>query len=585
MATHGNLVGWLMDGSRDTSGNYIASGKAYFYDPGTTNEQTVYDDAALTSAITQPLTLNAYGGGEVWTKSAVRIVIKDSTEVTTHYDVDYATNVRAEQVYITHPDVNGNTEITLNDFFTDTGGALGMYNESSTATARAAKTWLQESKVLVTDYNAQGDGSTDDDDEIQATLDRVAAADRTNSSNAKTVIMEIPQGTWNIDSAITQAVASGTEQIIIRGHGPNATIIEQQSTSADGLHLNYTNDTDVRTLIEDLSIRAATTSSGTALKLTKADKVTMRRVATAGFRVGIDTSAADESKLYDCEILSTDGNAAAVGIDLGDNAVARDCWVTGTSDAGDGIQISGTDVVVDNCHTSGNNLEIDCNAKRARIRDCHATVGSSKNGIDIGGAHCRVNGNYVIGSSSTNGILTGTSSHTSIVDNHIDGFTTGINIGAGNGNRVVNNNYGTNTADLSVDSAVTVFHQSGNTDGDNQFLGRAADGNDTDLTLPASVTPVITGNVIAVNTYNANSNTGALTINNTATTNLMGGEILMIVIYDTNGSASSIVWDTQYEDDDNGGDPPTSAITNFRSHTFCWIKDRSKWQLIDYASY
>ena len=60
----------------------VASGAAYFADPGTTNEKTVYSDAALSAAISQPITLNSegrfpappYGSGEF------RLTVFDSTD-------------------------------------------------------------------------------------------------------------------------------------------------------------------------------------------------------------------------------------------------------------------------------------------------------------------------------------------------------------------------------------------------------------------------------------------------------------------------------------------------------------------------
>ncbi|HEY7823653.1 MAG TPA: hypothetical protein VIG24_12500 [Acidimicrobiia bacterium] len=63
----------------------VASGKAYFSEPGTTTEKTVYSDDAMSVAISQPITLNSegrfpappYGSGEF------RLQVYDSTDTGT----------------------------------------------------------------------------------------------------------------------------------------------------------------------------------------------------------------------------------------------------------------------------------------------------------------------------------------------------------------------------------------------------------------------------------------------------------------------------------------------------------------------
>jgi len=585
MANNATLMHSLIAGIVDAAGAALASGNARFYSPGTTTPITVYSDAAASASITQPLVLDAAGRGEVYTLIPCRVIVKDAADSATIYDSDYASNVRAAQVLITNANVNGGAEQDFDAFLTANGGALGNYTESATATAQAAATWLKQTHVLATDYGAAGDGATDDATAIGNAITRVGAADRTSSTQAKTSILTIPQGTWNIASVLTQAVASGTDAIIIQGQGPKVTILEQQSTSAGGLHINYTSQTDVRITIRDLAIHAATTSSGAALTLTNCDNAEIRNIETKGFRTGIDLSASDDSRVHNCEVISTDGNAAAVGIDLGDRCVARDCIVAGTSDLGDGIQISGTDARVYNCVVSGSALQIDSNGARARIADNHVTCAASTSGVDVAGANTRSKDNYIVGSSSTTGLTLGAAGCQSRGD-HVDGFTTGISVGAVAAARVYDADYGANTTDLDVNASATLFQQLNNSDGSSIFPARAAATLTEQVSLPATHTPVLSGSQITVSMVQCDSNTDVLTIGNTATTNLLGGELLYIVIWESGGTLTSIAWGSQYEKNDISTDPPTAApvaSVGVKCHLFVWEASRANWQLIDFS--
>lgn len=78
-------VEFLISGVKDSSGNAVASGKAYFYQAGTTTLATVYQDNEKTNAHPNPLTLDANGAAVVYIEDRVKIYIETSAgaEVTT----------------------------------------------------------------------------------------------------------------------------------------------------------------------------------------------------------------------------------------------------------------------------------------------------------------------------------------------------------------------------------------------------------------------------------------------------------------------------------------------------------------------
>ena len=85
----GVQIGVLLAGIQDpTTNDPLASGKAYFYEPGTTTPKDVYSDQALTAAVANPYTLDSEGRALLFAQGAYRIQIRDSSGVTTHYDWD-----------------------------------------------------------------------------------------------------------------------------------------------------------------------------------------------------------------------------------------------------------------------------------------------------------------------------------------------------------------------------------------------------------------------------------------------------------------------------------------------------------------
>lgn len=66
----------------DDNGDPLASGKVYFYEPGTTTEKSVYSDSNGNTALSNPVILDAAGRAEIWYDGYYKSVVKDANDVT-----------------------------------------------------------------------------------------------------------------------------------------------------------------------------------------------------------------------------------------------------------------------------------------------------------------------------------------------------------------------------------------------------------------------------------------------------------------------------------------------------------------------
>ena len=91
----------FFSGAMNTDGTPVASGKAYFYVPGSTSvEVQAYGNSAATTLLTQPVTLDAAGKCEVYLKLQAEIIIKDATGAQILLTTN-GSSVNGEQVEVT----------------------------------------------------------------------------------------------------------------------------------------------------------------------------------------------------------------------------------------------------------------------------------------------------------------------------------------------------------------------------------------------------------------------------------------------------------------------------------------------------
>lgn len=596
MATTLSPIHVLKVGLRDTTGAVVASAKIRFYQPGTTTTQTVYSDDAATTALSQPVTANAAGQADVYTLEAVRMVAKTSDEATTIYDGN-VNLVRHDHVYVTSSGINSGNEQTLEATLSDATTSLGSafkYKESSGATARNYIDWMGQLVVSVVDFNADTAGVTDATTAIQAASDRVEARGGG--------YVYFPKGTYRISSVLTIDTA-GVSWI---GAGRAISIIKNYSTTGNSLNVNLGSAVDSKLRISDLSFTCDTTSSGTAINATNGDRIVMERVSVALHRTGISVSGVSDAKLTECIVESTDDNSAAVGIALGARGRAIDCEIisgttngTGVNNASaadakvvgsyiskfaTGITIGGAGSAVSDTRIVDATTAVTASGAQASVKACRITgattgitlsgaaavaesnsITATTTGITQSGAGASTIANYI--SSATTGINM-TAADTGADRNRLDTCTTGIATSNVANLRIVNNSFTGTTTNVSVNASVTTHWEAAN-DVMRETMPRVT--KETNANGGAITFTPTTNTSVYVMEFSAAT---GVTIANTATTTLIDGQKLLLVLANTNGSGSATVaYGTQYL----GGD--TTALTNNQNVTqmFIWRSSTSKW--------
>lgn len=521
MATTAKPIDFLVTGVRTSADVAVASGKVRWYNPGTLVAAVAYSDAACTTPITAPLTLNAAGQGTIYCLEPVRVIVKDTTETTTFYDA-IAPLQRHDSVYVTSPAINSGAETTLEAVLASATTALGagfQYKESSGATARNYVDWLGELVVSVKDFGAVGDGSTDDTVAIQAASDRVKARGGG--------WVYFPKGTYKTSSALTV----DTVGVCWMGSG-RTSIIKNFGTTTAAISINVGSAIDSKIIVRDLAITASTTSSGAALTVANGNRIRVEGVAVALHRTGISVSAVTEAVVVGCTLESTDDNAAASGIAIGTRGRADNCNLISGTTNGTGITL-GTD---------------------ARALDCY--VEKFTTGYSLGsGAQAR----GCIGSLNTTGYSLGAANAITEACSAA-GAGTGYSVGAFAACSVTLCRASACTTDLSVNASATLFEDRGNS-----FTGTVTNAATSPVALPlrvfvsnvtsASTTPTFTPDISGgknVNSLVLSAGAGGtVTVAAHATATLALGDIMVMIIADDGGTGWNVNFNAQYRNSKN----------------------------------
>lgn len=570
MATTLKPIDILKAGIRDTTGAVVASGKVRFYQPGTLVAQTVYQDDAAATPFTQPVTLNAGGQATVYALEAVRVLAKDTTETTTYYD-GIANLQRHDSVYVTSPGFNGGVETTLETILATATSAFGagfMYKESSGATARNYIDWLGETHVSVKDFGAVGDGATDDTVAVQAAINRMSARGGG--------FVYFPVGTYLISSALL----IDTQGVCLVGAGRRS-IIKQSSTTANAINVDVGSAIDCQLIIRDLALTCSTVSSGSGIVVTNGLRIRIDNVGASLFRTAFSIAASTDGVLRNCLVTATDGDAGAVAYNVGIRGRAETCVAICASNNGTGYSAGGTDAVFSDCRASEFAVGYLLGSLRSIVRGSQAvSAGTSGTGISVTAAassveHCYVSG-YATGvsltaatcqiegtrtDSGTTGVSVGAADCT-VTRLRAAGHTAGISIGAVARTSLTHSYFGGNTADITIDASATATIEHSNTYStltdsaktNHAFLGLRLPvwgvNAPADLTgATPSITPDISGGKV-LQLYKVTHTAAAptLTINATATTGLVGGEIIVFQIFKLGANNVDVAWNSQYID-------------------------------------
>lgn len=390
-----SLLGWLAyDGARTSTGAAVASGKAWFYQPGTTSTQvTVFSDADGLYALTQPVSLDAGGRAVVYTDRVVQCEVQTAAGATVRLS-DRANAVQAAQVEIQNTVATG-TDLTtgaqvaggrtdLNTFLSNLRTSFGAADGQvlvGTAAQNLRDVLSGSSSVFYTVTNttyaggAVGDDSNDDTAEIQAAINA--------ASNAGGGIVYFPPGTYKVSSALTIS----TNKIRLLGAGAGVTTIKQYGASAYILNVSGAD-----AVIDGITLNAAGVATGRTLIAT-GDRL---RVYNCNFNQGTNNAVAT------CITTSGSGSVDFFGCSFTINATTQFMLTTGVTTRihggriectvnSPGTALSGSCVLigVELKHSGTGTLTI---ASFAVFIACFATVGAVVLASSVGGveAGCRV---------------------------------------------------------------------------------------------------------------------------------------------------------------------------------------------------
>lgn len=306
MSNYAALIAPLViSGSRKSDGTPNASGTVYFYQPGTNTAITVYADAAASSVVTQPITLDAGGRINystypqgVYTTQPVRLYVQDSAGAVVS-DTVYVTSTAGNTGVSNTGFTDSTIDAVLSKSYASTGGVDFQFLESSGATPRLIQDRLREVFISVKDFGAKGDGITIDTSAFQAALNRIKAL------GGGTFYMPPTSAYYKIDQAITGTSINGLN---IVGAGPSATAIRQTNGAADCFTLTSCDSL----ALDGFIVQHASTSSGNAITLSTCTNVIARNVRNNinNYTIGLNVSGSSSSThtYYNCFFFGNGGS-------------------------------------------------------------------------------------------------------------------------------------------------------------------------------------------------------------------------------------------------------------------------------------
>jgi hypothetical protein len=300
-------------GHRRTDGSANASGRAWFYKPGTINVAAIYADAAG-SPMSNPVTLSAGGKARVYFSGQVDVFFEDSARVPIE---TLALSERAQRVEVQNPGYTGtlasgslgaggvtDLDTLLTTLASSVGGLDGKYLESSGATGRLVGDKFREFGVSVKDFGAVGNGIADDTIPIQTAI---------NEAVRLTVPLDVPAGTYNISA--TLIVPQVTNGFIMTGAGIRGTKIVQTNLTLGALTVGVTAPTSNDIVISGMTFTATALSSGAGVTFSNSTRPVLRGVRVALFTIGVAYTNGCSTPLV-TENSSIVGSGAGGGIGL-----------------------------------------------------------------------------------------------------------------------------------------------------------------------------------------------------------------------------------------------------------------------------
>ena len=542
-----SLVAWLKyAGARKVDGTPVASGRAYFYQPGTVSTQvTVYSDKDGLVVLPQPVALDAAGRAEVYTKVACKVEVQQAVDFAVQAVTDRSNTVNAKHVEVENPNymgtdlvlgtqvLGGRTDLdtVLTGLVGTGGGAGGNYKENAGATARTLQAAIGE-YVKLQDYGAVGDDIADDTAAITSAITRALAANKP---------LWIEPGTYRFAGpiSITLATAAGLKII---GANRAACILKNTSGAGNGITVDLGSAMESDIEMSDFTISNTGTSTGKAIEFVNGNGPSLRRITVSGHRMGFDVSAVSFAMLEDCHVLSLDGNAASRGIKLGTGCMAQRCRVTAA--------------------TNGKAIELSGQGSRAELCRATATTGTA---FDMLASDALCIGCFVSGAA-----------------------TVGFNVGAVARSGAIGCTSTAATSDYTTDAGATLPIDAGNvftTRTHGEVGGNLAASNRPTVTKKHIQTTSTTGPTwtpdpskgemqVFINTHTAAGVNAAVA--NTATAGLVDGQRMTIIAVAalTGGFTLTLTWGSQYKGTTGA---QTVSNQNWGRWEYVWRASASQW--------
>jgi hypothetical protein len=524
----------------------VASGRAWFFQPGTqTSQVPIYSDGDGLTAQTQPVALDAGGRAVVYLKEAARIEVQDSAgnNYVTIRGEDRGNTLQAAQVEIenlafTGVDLVNATQVLggrttldaiLSAVTTSFGGIDWKYLEGAGTTSRKMRDAIGR-WISPTDFGAFGDGATDDTAALQACITRALASDKA---------IWIEPGTYKITAPLTATGATAAGLYIV-GASRSACLIRNHSTTGNALSIDLSSAVESHIVLSNFAISANTTSSGAGIVFVNGDGPKLDHVSVTLHRIGYDTSAVSHASLYDCIVPATDSNAAGKGFRMGSHTTAIKCRVLAAA-AGVGFSQETANSRALHCRAVGCATGYSMTA--ADTVALFSDAGTCTTGFSVG-AVARSGGAFLTGSGNTTDFTTNASA-TDVIDIGNSALTT----------RTLNE-YG---GQWYTQPRSHVLRRNRTSSG----------------TGAAAWTPDPRLGDLQVHVHTSTT-ADAITINNTGTTGLTDGQMMIVVHSNEDTGTATITWGSQYVR------TPT-AVSGFRyiiSH-FTWRAATGNWLDVD----
>lgn len=273
-----------------SDGTPLASGTLTTYLAGTTTLSNTWQDSALTSANTNPITLDSRGECVLWLDDTkvYKFVLKNAAGVT-QWTVDNVSGA------------DGGLRVAL----AASGGSalVGYLAAGSGAVATTVQTKLRES-VSVKDFGAVGDGVTDD----------TAAISLAIASSATSIIF--PNGTYKVTSPITvggkSLIGQSTTNTIISYSGNITVFLLSSNSSLSKLTITHT---------------GAAATSGDAITINGSSVFVSRVIVNFAFNA-ITVVNSQNTAIKNCTLWCFVSNGILINGNCNDNFI-EDCFING----------------------------------------------------------------------------------------------------------------------------------------------------------------------------------------------------------------------------------------------------------------